>query len=190
MCAGEGGSAWNKLAEASEALCHAFAVQVVNRLPSVFGYSLANLQGTVAFLQGLGVDVPKVVGRAPGVFGFRLQSMAATVAYLQGLGLDVPRLVNALPAIFSLSLQGNIVPKVAFLEEEMARPVAEIDRFPAFLSYSLEKRIRPRYKYLQHCNRNTGCTINTMLTPADPQFAERVAGSSLKEYTRWRARGS
>ena len=60
------------------------------------------MQGTVAYLEELGVDVTKVVNRFPPVFGLSMENMQGTVAYLEGLGVDVTKVVNQHPPVLGV----------------------------------------------------------------------------------------
>ena len=162
--------------------------KVVNRRPAVFGLRMENMKGTVAYLEELGVDVTKVVNSLPAVFGYSMENMKGTVAYLEDLSVDVTKVVNTLPAIFGCSIEKNLHPKVVFLTQEMGLSTSEIERTPSFLSYSLRSRIEPRYRYLQHVDHNTGCSLSYMLTPGDEKFARVVVGTSLEEYMTWRSK--
>ena len=162
--------------------------KVVNRLPAVSGYSMENMKGTVAYLEELGVDVAKVVNRGPTVFGLTMENVKGTIAYLEELGVDVAKVVNMHPPMFGYNVEKNLHPKVVFLTQQMGRSTSEIESFPSFLSYSLHSRIDPRYRYLQHVDHNTGCSLSYMLTPGDEKFARVVAGTSLEEYMTWRSK--
>ena len=162
--------------------------KVVNWHPTVLGLTIDNMKGTVAYLEELGVDVVKVVNGRPAVFGLSMENMKGTVAYLEELGVDVAKVVNRLPAMFGYNIEKNLHPKVVFLTQEMGRSTSEIECLPAFLAYILRSRIEPRYRYLQHVDHNTGCSLSYMLTPGDEKFARVVAGTSLEEYMTWRSK--
>ena len=162
--------------------------RAVNKLPAVFGLSLGNMKGTVAYLEELQVNIATVVNRRPEVFGISMENMKRTVTSLEKLGVDAPTVINTLPSIFGLRMETNVCPKIHFVTERMGRSVAEINRFPPYLGYSLQQRILPRYEFLVHCRGDAnGVALASMLTPADEVFARRVAGSTLEEYQRWKA---
>ena len=53
-------------------------------LPTLLAmYGMEKMKGTVAYLEGLGVDVTKVVNGHPAVFGLSMDNMKGTVAYLE-----------------------------------------------------------------------------------------------------------
>uniref|UniRef100_A0A7S4CVP0 Uncharacterized protein n=1 Tax=Eutreptiella gymnastica TaxID=73025 RepID=A0A7S4CVP0_9EUGL len=161
---------------------------VMNWHPAVFGLSLGNMKGTVAYLEELQVNIATVVNRRPEVFGISMENMKRTVTSLEKLGVDAPTVINTLPSIFGLRMETNVCPKIHFVTERMGRSVAEINRFPPYLGYSLQQRILPRYEFLVHCRGDAnGVALASMLTPADEVFARRVAGSTLEEYQRWKA---
>ena len=78
-------------------------------------------------------------------------------------------------------------PKTEFLTQAMGRSASELERFPAFLGYNLKSRIQSRYRYLQHLDHNTGCSLSFMLSTRDEEFAIIVADTSLEEYLTWRS---
>ena len=185
--------------------------KVVKGHPEVFGESMEKMKATVAYLQELGVDVAKVVNvhqqvfgysmenmngmdvtkvvyRAAVVFGRGIENVKGTVAYLEDQGVDVTKVLNRRLEIFGLSIEDNIQPKVEFLTTQMQRSVSEISGHPPFLCYSLKSRIQPRYRYLQHVDHNTGCSLSYMVSPKDERFATVVAGTTLEEYITWRSK--
>ena len=133
--------------------------RVVLRLPSVLGYSFANLEPKLAALQqrlGLSeAELKKVVLGRPTTLGNSFEeSLEPSLAALQQrLGLseaELKKVVLGLPAVLGLSFEKNLLPKLDFLQEEccLTGEVKELrDRIvtaPAMLSYSLEGRLRPR----------------------------------------------
>ncbi|CAM6090663.1 unnamed protein product [Calypogeia fissa] len=84
-----------------------------------------------------------MVFRFPAIVGhFSAEEMQLKVDYLRQIGIDV---------VFCLNVEENIAPKVKFLraigvlEEAIGQPIVD---FPAILTYSLEKKIRPVVRFL------------------------------------------
>ena len=103
----------------------------------VFGYSMENMKGTVAYLEELGVDVTKVVNRCPSVFGYSMENMKGTVAYLEELGVDVTKVVNGRPTVFGYSME-NMKGTVAYLEELGVDVTKVVNRCPTVFGLSME----------------------------------------------------
>ena len=161
--------------------------RVVERRPTVLRYSAEALTQTFEYLRGLGVDAAAVLNLRPPLFGLAIEGFREKVAFLEGAGLDVPRVVGLMPSVLELSTARNVAPKLAFLTEEMGRSVDEVSQWPAFLGYSLQGRIAPRYRYLRHVDAGTAWALSTFLKSSDAEFAERMAHRSLDEYRRWQS---
>ena len=160
--------------------------KAVTRCPQLFSLGEENMEETAEYLQALGLDVPRVLNAMPCVLAYALENLQETVANLDRWGLDAPQVIYRLPSVLGLNWDRNVCPKLEFLINDMERPVSEVDQFPAFLSYSLKARIRPRYEYLRQHQKNTTWSLSYMLTPNDAKFAAQ-AGTSLEEYLRWRS---
>ena len=152
--------------------------KVVTRLPAIFSYSIENtLQPHVDYLEKLGVtDIAKVVTRHPQIFSYSIENtLQPHVEYLKELGVtDIAKVVTKLPLILALSFENNLKPTVDYLTNECYATISDIEKRPALVSYSLDKRIKPRHEFLQTKGVEVGydITVGTMLVSNDRKFAK------------------
>lgn len=65
-------------------------------------------------------------------------------------------------------------PKLEFLVNTMGKSVKEVLYYPRYFSYSMEKRIKPRFLVLRGMNVN--CSLKDMLAKNDDEFATDYLG--------------
>ena len=152
----------------------------VERCPQVFGYDVAgNMRPMVGYLRGLGIkDIGKLVERFPRVFGLNIAgNIQPKVDYLTSLGVkDIGKLVKRFPHVFGYNVAGNIQPKVDFYLKQ-GYDIRHIEQFPAAFSYSMDKRIKPRFAFLKQLNRTpVGVSLANILSPSDKTFSKRFGG--------------
>lgn len=95
--------------------------------------------------------------------------------YFQSLGFsykEAVKLVLRSPRLFTHSIENNFKPKVEFLVREMGRDVRDIEDFPQYFSFSLEKKIKPRHQALVEHGLNM--TLSEMLKISDGEFNDRL----------------
>ena len=73
------------------------------------------------------------------------------------------------PALFTFSVENNFRPKLGFLVGEMKGTVEEVKDFPQFFAFSLEKRIKPRFRLMEE--RGIRLPLPEMLKTTDQEFA-------------------
>ena len=149
-----------------------------SRYPSVFGLSIEDKMKPIAeYLKKIGVgDIGKFVSLLPAVFGQSIEeNMKPKVRYLKEIGVkDIGKFVSRCPAVLSLSIEDNMKPKVEFYKSK-GYTIRNIENFPQGFSYSLEKRIEPRFAYLKHIGKhNVG--LNNILILGDSAFSKRFGG--------------
>jgi len=154
--------------------------KLVERFPQVFGYNVAgNIQPKVEYLRGLGIkDIGRLVERFPQVLNLNIAgNIQPKVEYLQGLGIkDIGKLVKRFPHVFGYNVAGNIQPKVDFYLKQ-GYDIRHIEQFPAAFSYSMDKRIKPRFAFLKQLNRTpVGVSLANILSPSDKTFSKRFGG--------------
>ena len=76
--------------------------------------------------------------------------MNERVQYFTSIGMSasqVAKVVSSNPNLLGLKVQTNLAPTYQFLESVSATPnvLADIVAMPQILTYSLDKRIKPRY---------------------------------------------
>lgn len=92
--------------------------------------------------------------------------------YLMKIGLskkDVGFMVRRFSPLLGYSIEEVLRPKLEFLMNIMKKPVSEVVQYPRYFSYSLEKKIKPRYWVLK--GRNMECSLRDMLGKNDEEFA-------------------
>ena len=118
-----------------------------------------------------------------------LQSHAQNLLYLQSLGVtDIAKVVTRLPSILGLSIENNLKPTVEYLTNECYATISDIEKMPALVSYSLDKRIKPRHAFLQTKGVEVGydITVGTMLKVNDRNFSEQTAKSDYGEWMKFK----
>lgn len=134
-------------------------------------------------------ELQKVVRAFPTVLTLDIEcDMREVVNYFRRKGvINVGRIVNRLPPILGYDLETNIMPKMEYLENELGLSSFDILRFPGYFSYSLEKCVEPRTKFLQA----KGCSLtqpglNMALGLTDEDFCERIALVPVSQYYAFR----
>ncbi|CAJ1932040.1 unnamed protein product [Sphenostylis stenocarpa] len=97
------------------------------------------------------------------------------IEFLKGLGFthhEVSNMVVRSPGLLTLSVKKNLVPKAEFFLKEMNGDVAELKRFPQYFSFSLERRIKPRFEMLRRLG--FSMPLKDMLKVSDGGFNARL----------------
>lgn len=103
--------------------------------------------------------------------------MLYRIMYLMKLGLsekDIAYMVRTFSPLLGYSIEGVLRPKIEFLVNSMERPVRDVVDYPRYFSYSLEKKIKPRYWVLK--GRDIKCSLKDMLGKNDEEFAAEFMG--------------
>lgn len=151
-----------------------------------------SLRPAVEFLKtelGLQVALSKVVRAFPTVLTLDVEAnMRVVVDYFRGRGVvNVGRIVTLLPPILGYDLETNIIPKMEYVEKELGLSSYDILGFPGYFSYSLEKCIEPRTKFLQARRQSvTESGLNLALSLTDEDFCKRIAGVPVSHYYSFR----
>lgn len=134
-------------------------------------------------------ELAKVVRAFPAVLTLDVEcDMREKVNYLRSRGvINVGRIVKRLPPILGYDLETNIIPKMEYVEQELGLSAYDILRFPGYFSYSLEKCIEPRTKFLQAKGLSvTQSGLNMALALTDEDFCERIAKVPASQYFAFR----
>lgn len=83
-------------------------------------------------------------------------------------------MIRKFSPLLGYSIDKVLRPKLEFLVKSMKKPVQEVIDYPRYFSYSLEKRIKPRFWVLK--GRNIECTLHDMLGKNDEEFAADFLG--------------
>lgn len=81
------------------------------------------------------------------------------------------------PQLFAVQV-GMMKNSFYFYKTEMGRPMRELVEFPEYFTYSLESRIKPRYKRLQ--NKGIRFSLAWFLNCSDQRFEERLEGDYIE----------
>ncbi|KAL6996082.1 hypothetical protein U1Q18_006218 [Sarracenia purpurea var. burkii] len=97
--------------------------------------------------------------------------------YLMKTGLskrDVSFMVRRFSPLLGYSIEEVLRPKLEFLVMTMDKPVKDVVEYPRYFSYSLERKIKPRYWVLK--GSNLDCSLKDMLGKNDEEFAAEFMG--------------
>lgn len=156
--------------------------QILCRCPEIFGCSIdKTLQKKLSFLTRFGVSsthFPRIIKKYP---EFLLYDAEKTVLprlkYLMEIGIskrEIAFMIRKFSPLLGYSIDNVLRPKLEFLVNSMEKPVREVIDYPRYFSYSLEKRIKPRFWVLK--GRNIECTLQEMLSKNDEEFAADFLG--------------
>lgn len=92
---------------------------------------------------------------------------------------EIVFMVRRFSPLLGYSVNEVLRPKYEFLVNIMEKPVKEVVDYPRYFSYSLEKKIKPRFWVLK--GRNVECSLKDMLGKNDEEFAAKFmdAGGML-----------
>lgn len=94
------------------------------------------------------------------------------IRYLMNVGLsegDVAFMVRRFSPLLGYSIEEVLRPKLEFLVNTMDKPITDVVEYPRYFSYSLEKKIKPRFWIIK--SRNVHCSLKDMLALNDHDFA-------------------
>lgn len=94
-----------------------------------------------------------------------------------GIGLakrEVCSMICRFSPLLGYSIEVVLNPKVEFFLSTMKKPLKELVGYPRYFSYSLDKKIKPRFWILK--NRNVECSLEDMLAKNDEDFAAEYMG--------------
>lgn len=152
--------------------------RTVSRCPEIFAASIdKTLEKKLQFLSSIGISkphIPRVVRKYPELFVCDVdKALLPRLRYLTKIGLskkDIGFMVRRFSPLLGYSIDEVLRPKLEFLVNTMGRPVTEVVDYPRYFSYSLEKRIKPRYWVVK--SRNIDVTLKEMLGKNDDEFAD------------------
>lgn len=150
---------------------------ILCRCPELFATSIERtLTRKLKFLAAIGVSkvhFPRVIKKYPEfLVSDPERTLLPRMRYLMNLGLsekDVAFMVRRFSPLLGYSIEEVLRPKLDFLVNTMEKPVRVVVDYPRFLSYSLEKKIKPRFWVLKQ--RNIECSLKDMLGKNDEEFA-------------------
>ncbi|KAJ0231827.1 Mitochondrial transcription termination factor family protein [Hirschfeldia incana] len=156
--------------------------QILCRCPEIFGCSIdKTLQKKLSFLTRFGVSsthFTRIIKKYPEFLLYDAEkTVLPRVKYLMEIGIserDIAFMIRKFSPLLGYSIDNVLRPKLEFLVNSMEKPVREVIDYPRYFSYSLEKRIKPRFWVLK--GRNIECTLHEMLGKNDEEFAADFLG--------------
>ncbi|KAI3437145.1 uncharacterized protein J3R85_005563, partial [Psidium guajava] len=151
--------------------------KIVLRCPEIFAASIEKtLNGKLEFLKNMGISnhhLSRVIKKYPEVLVSDVdRTLIPRINYLMEIGLtkrEIAFMVRRFSPLLGYSIEDVFVPKLEFLVKTMEKPLKEIVDYPRYFSYSLEKKIKPRYWVLK--GRKVECSLKDMLSKNDEEFA-------------------
>jgi len=125
--------------------------QMICRYPAMLTSNLDTMKLKVDFFRSkglLGNHLTNLLTLHPDLLGRSLESLNAGFANVQSVGFtqeEVCAILKMHPTVLS-STEVNMRKKFEFLTAGMSRSLKEVLTFTAFVTYSLEKRIKPRHR--------------------------------------------
>ncbi|XP_057968540.1 transcription termination factor MTERF5, chloroplastic isoform X2 [Malania oleifera] len=156
--------------------------RILGRCPEIFATNIEKtLRKKLEFLTRIGVSedhFPRVIRKYPELFVSDVdRSLHPRMNYLLEAGLskrDIAFMVRRFSPLLGYSIDEVFRPKLEFLVNTMEKPVRELVDYPRYFSYSLEKKIMPRFWVLK--GRNIDCSLKEMLSKNDEEFAAEFMG--------------
>ncbi|KAF7135240.1 hypothetical protein RHSIM_Rhsim08G0251500 [Rhododendron simsii] len=150
---------------------------LIGRRPDIFAASIEKtLKKKLDFLATVGVSeshLPRVIRKYPGLFVCAVdRAMLPRMKYLLEIGLserDVAFMVRRFSPLLGYDIDTVLRPKVEFLVNVMGKPLKNVVEYPRYFSYSLKKKIKPRYWLLKR--RKVECSLKDMLGKNDEEFS-------------------
>ncbi|XP_058068453.1 transcription termination factor MTERF2, chloroplastic isoform X2 [Magnolia sinica] len=156
--------------------------RILSRCPEIFASSVENtLKKKLNLLIEFGIyrnNLPRVIRKYPELLVSDVNNtLLPRMKYLMKIGLskrEVASMVNRFSPLLGYSIEEVLKPKLDFLVCTMNKPVRDVVEYPRYFSYSLEKKIKPRFWVLK--GRNLECSLKDMLGKNDEDFAADYMG--------------
>lgn len=157
---------------------------VIAQYPEVLGRVFdKSLQVRIEWLkEQLQVDsdgIARMTEKMPQLLFLKNNVVLERIGFLKSMKFsskEVAAMVISCPQILVLSIDDSLKPNMNFLVRHMKRSLKEVAEFPAYLTYSLETRIRPRYKVMQE--KGIKCSLSWFLNCSDGKFEKRMEADS------------
>ncbi|CAL5086853.1 unnamed protein product [Urochloa decumbens] len=170
--------------------------RILCRSPEVFASNVeSTLKKKINFLVDFGVSkhhLPRTIRKYPELLLLDINhTLLPRMNYLLEVGLskkDVCSMIYRFSPILGYSIELVMKPKLVFLLRTMKKPLKAIVEYPRYFSYSLERKIKPRFLVLK--NRKIDCSVTDMLAKNDELFAEEYLGTGLLQKPLQPSKGS
>ncbi|KAL2650459.1 hypothetical protein R1flu_018587 [Riccia fluitans] len=120
-------------------------------------------------------DIGQIIERLPQILAININLAQERVDFLKESGFSVEEIgsmVARCPQILAISIEEALRPNLYFFLADMKRPLSELVEYPAYFTYSLQSRIRPRYIAIEQ--RDIKCSLAWFLSCSDAKFNERL----------------
>ncbi|OVA19283.1 Mitochodrial transcription termination factor-related [Macleaya cordata] len=156
--------------------------RILCRCPEIFAASIEKtLKRKLKFLNEIGISedhLPRVIRKYPELLVSDIDhTLLPRLKYLMKTGLskrDVVFMIRRFSPLLGYSIEEVLKPKLEFLVNTMEKPVRDVVEYPRYFSYSLDKKIKPRFWVLK--GRNLDCSLKDMLGKNDDDFAADYMG--------------
>ncbi|KAI3893729.1 hypothetical protein MKW92_036812 [Papaver armeniacum] len=156
--------------------------RILCRCPEVFAANIdKTLKRKIKFLNSIGISkdyVPRVIRKYPELLVSDIDhTLLPRVKYLMRAGLskrEVASMIRRFSPLLGYSIDEVLKPKLEFLVNSMEKPVKDVVEYPRYFSYSLDKKIKPRFWVLK--GRSLDCSLKDMLGKNDEDFATDFMG--------------
>jgi mTERF domain-containing protein len=150
--------------------------QLLLQFPDVLGLDVkAKLEEKLLWLtEEVGISeesLGPVLEKLPQILVINVAMARKRIEFLLESGFlpeDVKLMISECPQLLAMNIEKTLKPNLSFLNDEMKRQIEEVVEFPLFLTYNLDKRIRPRYEQMRQ-----KCSLAWMLDCSDRTFEER-----------------
>ncbi|KAJ0973064.1 hypothetical protein J5N97_021023 [Dioscorea zingiberensis] len=159
--------------------------KILTRCPQIISYSVDdNLRPTAKYFRSLGVNISSLILRCPQTFGLSIEASLKPVTEFfleKGYSIeDIGTMVSRYGALYTFSIPDNLLPKWNFFLT-MDYPRSELVKFPHYFSYSLEARIKPRYRRVKECG--VRLVLNQVLSVSDSEFEKTLERKMSKQHS-------
>jgi mTERF domain-containing protein, mitochondrial len=161
---------------------------ILARWPRIVTYTSA-LKSQVGFFRyemGLSPTTVKMaLRRIPSLVGLATDTIRAKLRYysrrLNYTDDQVKAMIATMPQLLVLDVDGNVEAKIAYLSELAVHVGNVVQKLPAVLAYSLDRRIVPRVQVLQRLGLSLDKYLPMVLQKTETNFAQWVATQEQKK---------
>ncbi|WOL03201.1 transcription termination factor MTERF4, chloroplastic [Canna indica] len=124
-------------------------------------------------------DFGSVIEKMPQAISLSRSTILKHVDFLKGRGIllkQVSIMVVGCPQLLALNLD-IMKMSLDYFQSEMDRDLEELVAFPAFFTYGLESRVKPRHQIIT--KKGIKCSLAWLLNCSDEKFEERMKYDSI-----------
>lgn len=158
--------------------------KILTRCPHIISYSVDDkLRPTAEYFDSLGINVSSLIIRCPQTFGLNIEASLKPVTEFfieRGYSIEeISTMVLRYGALYTFSIVDNLLPKWKYFLT-MDYPRSELVKFPHYFGYSLEERIKPRYRRVKECG--VRLVLNQVLSYSDTEFEKILKRKMVKQF--------